>query len=180
MAHERQMEGGQIGEGQVEGGQTARGQTVEGQTEGATAARQAWMGLLAKAAPADLESAWDALEPKPAWRWLRKPETGLVMVRGRAGGSGQAFNLGEMTVTRCVLVTEEGVTGHAHVAGRNARHAELAAAFDALLQDETRRADLDDSLLAPLTRKRSEAERRRAEEAAATKVEFFTMVRGED
>ena len=170
MAHEAQTGGGQTGGSGTDGGRTG----------GATAARQAWMGLLAKAAPADLESAWDALEPKPAWRWLRKPETGLVMVRGRAGGSGQAFNLGEMTVTRCVLVTEAGVTGHAHVAGRNARHAELAAAFDALLQDETRHAALADSLLAPLTRKRAEAERQEAEAAAATKVEFFTMVRGED
>ena len=152
----------------------------EGQIDQGTAARQAWMGLLARAAPEDLESAWAALEPKPAWRWLRRPETGLVMVRGRAGGSGQAFNLGEMTVTRCVLVTDDGTTGHAHVAGRDARHAELAAAFDALLQDETRRVNLEDSLLAPLRRKRSEAAQRRAQEAAATRVEFFTMVRGED
>ena len=153
---------------------------IDAQIDEATAARQAWMGLLAKAALEELESAWAALEPKPALRWLRKPETGLVMVRGRAGGSGQPFNLGEMTVTRCVLVTEEGVTGHAHVAGRNARHAELAAAFDALLQDETRHADLEDSLLAPLRHKRSAAARQRAQEAAATRVEFFTMVRGED
>ena len=145
-----------------------------------TAARQAWMSLLARAEPEDLESAWAALEAKPRWRWLRKPETGLVMVRGRAGGSGQAFNLGEMTVTRCVLTTDDGATGHAHVAGRDARHAELAAAFDALLQDETRREALEDSLLGPLRRKRAAAERDRAQKAAATRVEFFTLVRGED
>ena len=150
------------------------------QSDETTAARRAWMGLLAKADPAALESAWAALEPKPGWRWLRKPETGLVMVRGRAGGSGQPFNLGEMTVTRCVLATEDGTAGHAHVAGRNARHAELAAVFDALLQNEARRPALEDSLLAPLRETQAAAARRREREAAATRVEFFTLVRGED
>lgn len=156
------------------------GEPTPGQAAAETAARRAWMGLLAKAAPADLESAWAALESKPAWRWLRKPETGLVMVRGRAGGSGQPFNLGEMTVTRCVLVTDDGVTGHAHVAGRDARHAELAAAFDALLQDAARRPALEDGVLAALRRKRKAAQDGRAAAAAATRVEFFTLVRGED
>ena len=138
------------------------------------------MGLLAKAALEDLESAWSALDEKPSWRWLRKPETGLVMLRGRAGGTGQAFNLGEMSVTRCVLVTEAGHTGHAYVAGSDSRHAELAALFDALLQDEARQSTLDEALLTPLKRKRQEAEHGRAEAVASSKVEFFTMVRGED
>ncbi|MDJ0611916.1 MAG: phosphonate C-P lyase system protein PhnG [Kiloniellales bacterium] len=144
------------------------------------AARRAWMSLLARASPEDLEAVWDALEDPPSRRWLRRPETGLVMVRGRAGGTGQAFNLGEMTVTRCVLATEEGYSGHATVAGRDARHAELAACFDALLQDPRRRPALERDLLARLERARAAADRARAAAAAATKVEFFTLVRGED
>ena len=161
------------------GDATGPSETAKG-SEAGVAARQAWMGLLAKAAPVDLESAWAALGDKPRWRWLRKPETGLVMLRGRAGGTGQAFNLGEMSVTRCVLVTDEGYNGHAYVAGSDSRHAELAAVFDALLQDESRRPAVEEALLTPLRRKRQAAERARAEDAASSKVEFFTMVRGED
>ena len=158
----------------------ANGQAGETSIEESTVARQAWMALLAKAAPGDLESAWSALEDKPSWRWLRKPETGLVMVRGRAGGTGRAFNLGEMSVTRCVLVTDDGLSGHAYVSGSDRRHAELAAVFDALLQDETRRQALERALLMPLRHKRAARERDRREDSASSKVEFFTMVRGED
>ena len=144
-----------------------------------TSERSAWMGELAKASCNDLESAWDALPEKPDWQWLRKPETGLVMVRGRAGGTGGAFNLGEMTVTRCALTIEAGTTGYGYVAGRNARHAELAAVFDALLQSP-RGSDLRKTLLEPLAKSRLKNRRRKQAKAAATRVEFFTMVRGED
>lgn len=148
-------------------------------------ARGAWMSILAKADPAELNRAWDALEDKPKWRWLRKPETGLVMVRGRAGGTGAAFNLGEMTVTRCALVTEDegegpGFTGQGYLAGRDRRHAELAALFDALLQDPGRHALLEDSLLKPLADGLAARRRRASAKSAATKVDFFTLVRGED
>lgn len=138
------------------------------------------MAVLAKAAPEDLEAAWSGVAAKPDWRWLRKPETGLVMVRGRAGGSGQPFNLGEITVTRCVLVTGDGHTGHAYVAGRDHRHSELAALFDALLQDDAQHDGLCAAVLDPLQDKQARQAACRATEAAATKVDFFTMVRGED
>lgn len=144
-----------------------------------TSERRAWMGELAKASCDDLETAWNALSEKPDWQWLRKPETGLVMVRGRAGGTGGAFNLGEMTVTRCALTIDAGTTGYGYVAGRNARHAELAAVFDALLQSP-HGPDLKKTLLEPLAETRSKTERRKQAKAAATRVEFFTMVRGED
>ena len=144
------------------------------------AERRSWMGLLAGSETADLETAWDQLAVKPAWRWLRAPESGLVMVRGRAGGSGHPFNLGEMTVTRCALVTDGGQTGHGYVAGRNRRHAELAALFDALLQTQEQGAGLKQSLLPVLARKKAERKRTTAAKAAPTKVEFFTLVRGEN
>src|SRR5262249_26986863 len=99
--------------------------------------RRHWMGILARASRAELEDAWRALAPQPRYTQLRKPESGLAMVRGRAGGTGAPFNLGEMTMTRCAVRLEDGapVTGLAFVAGRDQRHAELAAVFDALLQD---------------------------------------------
>ena len=98
-----------------------------------------WMAVLARAArPRRSADQLAACPGLPGWRVLRGPESGLVMVRGRAGGGGAPFNLGEMTVTRCTVRTgsgPDGFTGHAYVAGRAGRQAELAAAVDALLQD---------------------------------------------
>lgn len=142
--------------------------------------RRSWMGLLARSAPADLDAAWQRLPEPPAWHWLRRPETGLVMVRGRIGGDGRPFNLGEMTVTRCSLVTADGWTGHGFVAGRDHRHARLAALFDALLQTPGQARQLMRDLLPALASKLDRAREDKAARTAATKVEFFTLVRGED
>jgi alpha-D-ribose 1-methylphosphonate 5-triphosphate synthase subunit PhnG len=101
------------------------------------------------------------------------------MVRGRTGGSGRRFNLGEMTVTRCT-VELEGRLGHAYVGGRDRRHAELAAAFDALLLDQGHRPELEAALITPLAAAQAERQRRAATRSAGTRVEFFTMVRGDD
>ncbi|MEO1091131.1 MAG: phosphonate C-P lyase system protein PhnG [Pseudomonadota bacterium] len=147
---------------------------LEGTTE-----RAAWMGVLARATVEALERLWRAhgtgASPPP----LRAPETGLVMVRGRAGGTGDRFNLGEMTVTRCAVDGGEGRIGHGYVRGRSKRHALLAASFDALLQDPTRREALLTDVIAPLQATEAERRRRIAAKAAATRVEFFTMVRGQ-
>ena len=144
------------------------------------AARQRWMGVLARAENGALEAAWAGLAERPEYRVLRPPETGLVMVRGRMGGTGNPFNMGEMSATRCAVQLEGGTVGIAWVAGRSARHAELAAAFDALLQQPERRDGLEETVIAPL----ESAERARREEdranAASSRVEFFTMARGED
>jgi alpha-D-ribose 1-methylphosphonate 5-triphosphate synthase subunit PhnG len=143
-------------------------------------ARRRWMSILAKAAPGDVEAAWDALSDRPVYRPLRGPEVGLVMVRGRAGGTGVRFNLGETTVTRCTVELDGGTVGHAYVHGRHLRHAELAAALDAMLQDPTRYAAVAERVVDRLAE--TQAARRRAAEAraAATRVEFLTLVRGED
>ena len=103
-------------------------------------ARRRWMAALAKAAPGALERAWADLADRPEYGFLRRPEIGSAMVRGRAGGNGRRFNLGEMTVTRCSVRLADGTAGHAYVAGRDKRHAELAAVFDALMQDPARAA----------------------------------------
>jgi alpha-D-ribose 1-methylphosphonate 5-triphosphate synthase subunit PhnG len=135
--------------------------------------RRRWMAVLARASANDIATRLP--DPVPAYGFLRRPESGLVMVRGRAGGGGAPFNLGEMTVTRCTVRTETGLIGHAYVTGRDARQAELAALTDALMQDADRRAMLEDSVIGPLERKQAAARTERAEKAAATKVQFFAM-----
>jgi len=134
------------------------------------------MGLLARAPVARLSQVFPQL---PDHAVLRGPEVGAVMVRGRQGGTGAPFNLGEMTVTRCSVRLACGTTGHAHVQGRDKDHARRAAVIDALLQTEA--ADvLAEVVLSPLAKAEAERRRSRAAKAAATKVEFFTMVRGDD
>ncbi|HEV2612953.1 MAG TPA: phosphonate C-P lyase system protein PhnG [Noviherbaspirillum sp.] len=141
--------------------------------------RAQWISLLAKAPGDTLAEIAAAYGVLPTYQWLRQPEIGLAMVRARTGGTGAQFNLGEMTVTRCALRLHSGQMGVAYVAGRDVRHAEYAAVFDALMQsdaqDQVRRTVLQpiESLLAE---RRSEA----AARAQATKVDFMTMVRGED
>jgi len=142
--------------------------------------RQDWMGLLANA-PRDLfKTLWINLGIEPAYTWLRCPEVGGVMVRGRMGGTGAPFNLGEMTITRCALRLQEGgAVGHAYIQGRDKETVRHAALVDALMQ--TGRADeVKERLLAPLAEAVAESRKTRAAKAAATRVEFFTMVRGED
>lgn len=150
----------------------------QGTTQGPERAR--WISLLAKADPSDLEQAWESLDEVPEYDVLRAPECGLAMVRGRAGGTGAPFNLGEMTMTRCAVVLKTGETGFGYVAGRAQRHAELAALFDALLQAPERRAGLERDLIAPVENLLNENRRNRESKTAATKVDFFTVLRGED
>lgn len=117
--------------------------------------------------------------PLPEHADLRAPEIGAVMVRGRVSASGAPFNLGEMTVTRCSLRLACGTVGHAYVQGRDRDHARRAAILDALMQTEAA-AVLRRSVLAPLAADEIARRGARAAKAAATKVEFFTLVRGED
>ena len=142
-------------------------------------ARKAWMGLLAKAPVGRVAAMLDASGERPEFTWLRPPEIGSTMVRARAGGTGAPFNLGEMTITRCALTLATGEVGHAYIQGRRKEDAEAAALVDALMQTghaERMRAEVLDPLQAEWTAKRAA----RAGKAAATKVEFFTMARGED
>lgn len=141
-----------------------------------TSARQAWMGLLARAKSATLQQ---LLPDIPAHTVLRAPFVGAVMVRGRMGGVGQPFNLGEVTVTRCSISLADGAVGHAYVQGRDKSHALRAAAIDALLQTD-RAEDMQAQVLAPLATLEASHRAMRTAKAAATRVEFFTLVRGEE
>jgi alpha-D-ribose 1-methylphosphonate 5-triphosphate synthase subunit PhnG len=140
-------------------------------------ARQQWMSLFASAKPARLEALFPR-ERFPHFAYLRKPETGLVMLRGRLGGTGSPFNMGEVTVTRCAVRLDNGTVGHGFVMGRSHDHALGAAICDALLQGAD--SDVAKDVLAPLAQERVERERDLALKNAATKVDFFTLVRGED
>lgn len=137
--------------------------------------RRKWMGVLARASATEITARLDKLPPAPPHHRLRGPETGLVMVRGRAGGDGAPFNMGEMTVTRCTVRLEDGTLGHAYVAGRDARQAELAALVDALMQDDARKQEVAQAVIDPLLLAQAERRDREARRAAATRVEFFTM-----
>lgn len=140
-----------------------------------TAERRRWMSILARASAAEIEQRLAVCPPLPEHIRLRGPETGLVMTRGRAGGGGAPFNLGEMTVTRCTVRSAGGRVGHAYVAGRDARRAELAACVDAALQDPALHETLRREVVEPLGRAQQAAREAVARRAAATRVQFFTM-----
>jgi alpha-D-ribose 1-methylphosphonate 5-triphosphate synthase subunit PhnG len=133
------------------------------------------MSVLARAASDRIDSCLQACAPLPSYQRIRGPEVGLMMVRGRAGGSGAPFNFGEMTVTRCTLRTETGHVGHAYVAGRHERRAELAALVDALMQDADRMAEIECSVIEPLAATQNDEREERSRQAAATRVQFFAM-----
>jgi alpha-D-ribose 1-methylphosphonate 5-triphosphate synthase subunit PhnG len=138
-------------------------------------ARRRWMAVLARASAAELAALLDRHAVVPGYTKLRGPEAGLVMVRGRTGGGGAPFNMGEMTVTRCTVRTEAGQVGHAYVAGRDARQAELAAVLDAMLQDPRQTFALQANVIAPLAEAQQAQRTTIAAKAAATKVQFFAM-----
>lgn len=139
--------------------------------------RQRWLSLLAKAPAERLEALWAEVGQVPAYTILRRPEIGLVMVKGRISGSGAPFAAGEMTVTRAAVRLESGEIGHGYVGGRHPRQAEIVALVDALGQRADWQQTLDDRIVTPLA---LEAEARRLTvkaRAAATKVDFFTVAR---
>lgn len=145
-----------------------------------TPSRQRTMHVLSHAAAESLEQAYEDFSGLPDWHFARRPETGLVMVRGRMGGGGAPFNLGEMSVTRAAVTLPSGETGHAYVAGRNQRQAAIAAVFDALWQNHEMQTRVETEVLAPLEAGLAAKDQKTVDQAAATRVDFFTMVRGDD
>ncbi|RMQ91287.1 hypothetical protein ALP97_03480 [Pseudomonas salomonii] len=140
--------------------------------------RQHWIGVLARAQLNELQP-FEAALKDAEYQLIRAPEIGMTLVRGRMGGDGAAFNVGEMSVTRCVVRLADGRTGYSYLAGRDKLHAELAALADAHLQGTQPSLWLSDLITALAT---AQAKRRAEKQAdtAATKVEFFTLVRGEN
>jgi len=133
------------------------------------------MSILARASAEDMESKLSGAPPLPAHRVVRGPEIGLTMLRGRAGGDGLGFNLGEATVTRCSVSLADGTLGHCWRLGRDRRAAELAASLDAALQQDALRPALIDAVVEPLREAQAQAAALTARRAAATEVRFATL-----
>jgi alpha-D-ribose 1-methylphosphonate 5-triphosphate synthase subunit PhnG len=144
-----------------------------------TVRRQRHLAALTRAERGLLEEAFARLQPAPRYAVVKPAETGLVMVRGRAGGTGGPFNLGEMTVTRCVVRSEQGAVGVGYIAGRDRRKAELVAIFDALLQNPAHARQLERDVIVSAEQHHRERQAAILARAAATRVDFFTVVRGE-
>ena len=138
------------------------------------------MAAFASAAGSDLRELAQAADLPLEAELLRGPETGLVTVRGRIGGGGAPFNTGEATVTRATVRLPSGQVGHAYALGRDKEKVRLAAILDAAWCAKETRAAVEEKIVAPLVRRAAEADAKRRAETAATKVDFFTMVRGED
>jgi alpha-D-ribose 1-methylphosphonate 5-triphosphate synthase subunit PhnG len=150
------------------------------QEKEAEAARKAAMAVMSQA-PADmLKRLWSNAGFNVEAHAVRGPETGLVTVRGRIGGGGAPFNVGEATVTRATVRLSTGEVGHAYALGRDSEKARLSAIADALWQDPARRGEVETKIVGPLRAAIAGADGKRRAETAATKVDFFTMVRGED
>jgi alpha-D-ribose 1-methylphosphonate 5-triphosphate synthase subunit PhnG len=140
---------------------------------------QHWLAALAFAGGGLLEDGWASLEPKPDYRLLRPVEIGMTLLRGRIGGGGQPFNFGEATITRAAVALASGERGFAHLLGRRPREAELAAIFHALLQHPAHRATIEERLICPSNAARCRAVDADRAAAAATRVDFSTLVRGD-
>ncbi len=143
--------------------------------------RQHWLAVLARAPLDFLEQHVGALADGDH-QWLRPAETGLVMVRARAGGTGQRFNMGEATVTRCVIRPDAARTGShqvgvGYVLGCSHRQAVLVALADALLQEDALYAQWHTRLIAPLEAMLAAQTAQHAAQTQSTRVEFFTVAR---
>src|SRR5579863_8448619 len=143
-------------------------------SEDEIAARRRAMGLLARASANELEEPLARGWADHGARDLKPAETGLVMLRGRAGGDGAPFNLGEATVTRAVVELPSGERGYAHILGRDADRARLAAIFDALWQKAAERLAVEERVLKPIAARLAATRAKASAEIAATRVDFFT------
>jgi alpha-D-ribose 1-methylphosphonate 5-triphosphate synthase subunit PhnG len=141
--------------------------------------RQAIMAICAEAERNELEAALATIGYDGKVDELRPSETGLVMVRGRIGGDGAPFNLGEATVTRAAVRLETGTTGFSYQLGRDVRKARAAAILDALVQSQIYRSAVE-AATAPIRARLGAARQSRERQTAATRVNFFTMVRGDN
>jgi alpha-D-ribose 1-methylphosphonate 5-triphosphate synthase subunit PhnG len=140
--------------------------------------RKAAMAVLAHCNAADIALCLDAIALLPHEN-LREPENGLVMVRGRVGGDGAAFNLGEATVSRAAVRLATGEVGFGYTLGRDRQKARLIALCDALVQSDEFAGAVESKVLAPLRAGLIATRNRKAAETAATRVDFYTLVRGE-
>ena len=143
-------------------------------------ARRAALAALAAAEVIEMSAAVDGLPETLAFETVRPPEVGLVMARGRIGGGGAPFNLGEVTVTRAVVRIASGEVGFGHILGRDTNRALLVAKLDALWQSTRYRDLVEERVITPVRQRIAAEDAETRRKTAATRVNFFTLVRGED
>src|SRR5262249_610313 len=154
--------------------------TVSGENrtdEGRVAQRKAAMAVLARSAASDIATRLKMVA-LPDHQDLRETENGLVMVRGRIGGDGAPFNLGEATVSRAAVRLRSGEVGFGYVLGRDRDKARLIALCDALVQSETFAGEVEGKVIAPLRAAVLARRNERAAATAATPADFYRMGRG--
>ncbi|MGE1159796.1 phosphonate C-P lyase system protein PhnG [Pantoea agglomerans] len=142
--------------------------------------RQRWLTVLAHSSAALLETHWQALNLQPAYTLIRPAEIGLTRLQARMGATGKRFVMGDATVTRAVVQLSDGTLGYSYLLGRDKAHAERCALLDALLQQPETRQLLEEKIITPLAAWRDEQRQLRAREIASSKVDFFTLVRGDN
>lgn len=134
--------------------------------------------MLATSSKNDLLNLWEQKKINIRYEWLRTPEIGSIMAQGRMGVTGDKFNIGEVTITRCSLKLNCGTVGHSYVQGRSKKKAEISALCDALMQTEMSN-EINKSIIIPLEKIKKNNKDKILSKAEATKVDFFTLVRGE-
>ena len=152
--------------------------TASDNETGGQAQRKAAMAVLTHATAEEIFGCLAAITV-PSHEHLREAENGLVMIRGRVGGDGAPFNLGEATVSRAAVRLASGEVGFGYVLGRDRDRARMIALCDALIQSEKFAGDVEAKVVAPLRAALLARRDRKAAETAATRVDFYTMVRGE-
>lgn len=145
-----------------------------------TSTRQRWMRVLAHSQPDALRGRMAALNLAPEYEAIRAPEIGLVQLQARMGGTGERFFAGDATLTRAVVRLASGTLGYGYVLGRDKAHAERCAAIDALLQEQPHFQSLMETLIAPLEADRAARIAARQAEVNTSRVDFFTLVRGDN
>lgn len=141
--------------------------------------RQYLLSVLAKSTLKNIQDCWAQLKLSPKYTFLKAPEIGMAMIRAKAGGAGQPFNMGEMTVTRSVIQLNTQQMGYGYIAGRDKEKSTLVAIIDACFQVEQWAMLIDEKLLRPLDQLLQHQHVEQQEKVNQTKVDFFTMVRGE-
>lgn len=145
-----------------------------------TATRQHWMSVLSHSKPESLAAKMVALNIRADYETLRAPETGLVQLQGRMGGTGERFFAGDTTLTRAAVRLSNGTVGYSWVLGRDKAHAERCALIDALMQQPSHFQTLSETLITPLEADRTARIAARQAEINASRVDFFTLVRGDN
>ena len=145
-----------------------------------TTTRQRWMRVLAQSQPTALAARMHALSLAPEYDILRAPEIGLVQIQARMGGTGERFFAGDATLTRAAIRLNNGTLGYSYVLGRDKAHAERCAVIDALLQEQPHFQTLMETLIAPLEADRAARIAARQAEVNTSRVDFFTLVRGDN